>query len=461
MPCGPGTYKDATGSAACSACPAFSSTSAGAVRLSDCWCVTGYIKTDGVCEPMVPRAVVVTGSLANVANATQALRASIALQFNISIDLVQIERLPDSDQVRVTIFAGSETDLNVIEAQLRLIGINGLNNTYTTALHGQMVAGQFVECPVNYRVYERDQNLARSCDASGSDFCQAESMTQMDASSGPQNANDGVMSSTTDAVISQFMSGCWGERDEVEGRGKLCGWEYEWWQLDLSRPRSIRSITLHVLIPDEFFDRFDIELSYDNITFVKCATQQEASLQYPRWPVSPRRRPSFISTHICVGTARYVRLSGNTLAGRFIQISEVQVYGETLPGTCQCAPGCMLQTDLSTCAACAGGKYSNVTDSRVCTDCPADTYSNDARTACSGCPANSVSVPGTSSVLAARSVKSRTRCAVGQIVHSEQHAQLRLVQTWRGHVAHPEMMCVCHQVYHNFNPLVHNLPMTV
>ena len=42
---------------------------------------------------------------------------------------------------------------------------------------------------------------------------------------GPQKANDGVMSSVGNAVVSSFMSGCWGVN--AEG-GKLCGFPYEW-----------------------------------------------------------------------------------------------------------------------------------------------------------------------------------------------------------------------------------------
>ena len=396
VPCAAGTYKDASGSAACSACPARMSSAAASLRSSDCWCVTGYIMVSGLCEPMVPRAVAVTGSLqgSSVGNATQALRASIALQLNVSIDLVQIERLPVPDQVRVTIFAGSEADLDRIEAQLRLIVISGLNNTYTTALHGQMLAGQFVECPANYRVYERDQNLARSCGASGNEPCPTSCSSQMNAWTGvdygPQNANDGVISQE-----SNFVSGCYG----VNANGELmCGRHYEWWQVDLLRQRDIKSMTMHITtVGDGFFEDFDIELSNDGITFVKCATHENADLQY-LW-IRPYK---FISTHTCVGSARYFRISSFPRDHMFI--SEVLVHGETLPGTCQCAPGHMLQPDLSTCAACAGGKYSNATDSRVCTDCPADTYSNDARTACSGCPANSVSAVGTATVLACQCI---------------------------------------------------------
>jgi hypothetical protein len=128
--CLAGTYKAATGSASCTACPTLTSTSGSAVTLSDCWCVTGYIKVSGVCATMVPRAVAVVGSLAGVSvssgasyieNATQALRASLALRLNISIDLVQIERLsPLTTDVRVSIFGRSETELNIIEGQVRL-----------------------------------------------------------------------------------------------------------------------------------------------------------------------------------------------------------------------------------------------------------------------------------------------------------------------------------------------------
>lgn len=137
VPCAAGTYKAATGSALCSACPALTSTSGAAVSLSDCWCVTGYIRISGVCETMVPRAVAVAGvlegvsvnsSLSQMENATQALRRSIALRLNISVDLVQIERISNSIDVRVSIFGRSETELNIIEGQL------GLATTIPTVL---------------------------------------------------------------------------------------------------------------------------------------------------------------------------------------------------------------------------------------------------------------------------------------------------------------------------------------
>ena len=231
VPCVAGTYKAATGSALCETCPALTSTSGAAVSLSDCWCVTGYIKVSGVCVAMVPRAVAVAGSLAGVAmnssvshieNATEAVRASIASRLNISIDLVRIERLSNSVEVRVSIFGRSETDLDTIESQLGFVWIEGLNKTQTTVVQGQMVAGVFVQCPSNYRVYNN---------------------------------------------------------------------------------------------------------------------------------------------------------------------------------TCKCVSGYMLQSNL-TCTACAAGKYSAVTDSTACTDCPANTYSTGASIVCSGCPANAVSATGSVTVFA-------------------------------------------------------------
>ena len=111
-------------------------------------------------------------------------------------------------------------------------------------------------------------NWAKSCGASGNEFCLASSVTQYISLEGvdfdAQKANDGVV-----AYESQFKSGCWGVNEQG---GNLCGYEYEWWQLDLSRPRNIKSLTLHTVKPSEFHNNFDIELSNDGITFVKCAT---------------------------------------------------------------------------------------------------------------------------------------------------------------------------------------------
>jgi hypothetical protein len=83
------------------------------------------------------------------------------------------------------------------------------------------------------------------------------------------------------------------------------------------------------------------------------------------------------------------------VAGVFVQCpSNYRVYNNT----CKCVPGYMLQGDLSTCADCAAGKYSNATDSTVCVDCPENTFSTGASPVCNDCPAYAVSVPGSVSV---------------------------------------------------------------
>ena len=141
-----------------------------------------------------------------------------------------------------------------------------------------------------------------------------------------------------------------------------------------------------------FLENFALQLSNDGITFVNCATGQDATQQYTVWT------EPWLSTHACVGSARYVRLSMYVGNGESLAIHEVQVYGEVLPGTCRCAPGYMLQSDLSTCAACAAGKYSAGIGSSACADCPADTFSAGASATCTACPANAVSSTGSASV---------------------------------------------------------------
>ena len=398
--CPAATYKDATGPGTCSTCPALTSSSGAATSLSECWCVTGYIRVAGACVAMVPRAVAVTGSLsgvpanssaAYVQNATEALRASIALRLNISIDLVLMDRALNSTEVRVSIFGRSETELDAIEGQVRIVGIAGLNNTQTTVLQGQMVAGQFVQCPANYRVYERDQNLARSCGASGNEFCQASSKTYSTLDGivfGAQLANDGI---TSDGIADTLQD----NPDHLRYISARTLGQMEWWQVDLSRQRDIRSVTIYAFLIDAARLRnFDLQLSNDGITFVNCATQQNAEQQYAVW------EPPFVSTHSCVGSARYVRISMYAPNDEPLVLLEVQVYGETLAGTCKCAPGYRLLPDMSTCTACAAGKYSNAIASTACADCPANTFSTGASTTCSDCPTNSVSAPQSSTLLA-------------------------------------------------------------
>jgi hypothetical protein len=343
-----------------------------------------------------------------VAQASDTLIWQMSQFYGVDTSMVKIEIIPprnpavsNASSVRVVILSGVQAADDVFQraeqmtptAEVRVVPvpIEGLDIAVPTVLQGQMVAGRFEECPANYRVYavETDQNLARSCGVSGTEFCVASSSTEyipaFGKTFGAQNANDGVISD--DSV---FVSGCYGV--DEDGR-KLCGFRREWWQVDLSRQRDIKSLTIHGALNGQtgFLDDFDLQLSNDGVTFVNCATGQVARNQY-LW-VEPYK---FMSTHACVGSARYVRLSMH-VNDEFLGLSEVMVFGKVEP-TCQCAPGHMLLPDMSTCVACAAGKYSAGVDSTACADCPADTFSTGASTACRACPANAVSSTGSVSI---------------------------------------------------------------
>ena len=343
-----------------------------------------------------------------VAQASDTLIWQMSQFYGVDTSMVKIEIIPprnpavsNASSVRVVILSGVQAADDVFQraeqmtptAEVRVVPvpIEGLDIAVPTVLQGQMVAGRFEECPANYKVYavETDQNLARSCGASGSEFCVASSSTQhinaFGKEFGAQNANNGVISPE-----SVFVSGCHGVDEEGDS---LCGFQTEWWQVDLSRQRDIKSLTIYAAKNGltGYLENFDLQLSNDGVTFVNCATGQDARNQY-LW-VEPYQ---FSSTHACVGSARYVRLSMH-VNDEFLGLSEVMVYGKVAP-TCQCAPGHMLLPDMNTCVACAAGKYSAGVGSTACADCPADTFSTGASTACRACPANAVSSTGSVSI---------------------------------------------------------------
>jgi hypothetical protein len=94
-------------------------------RVTDCWCVSGYTKVAGVCVQMVPRPIQLSGTLegvsntsspAEIQNATEQLRRSIAAQFNVAEELVQVDRIANSSNVQVLLFARSEAEVALQEA---------------------------------------------------------------------------------------------------------------------------------------------------------------------------------------------------------------------------------------------------------------------------------------------------------------------------------------------------------
>jgi hypothetical protein len=128
--CAAGLYKDVQGPEGCVSCPALTSSFPGTVRAADCWCVSGYIKVAGACVAMVPRPIQISGTLQGVsgnssaeeiANATQALRRSIATQLNVPRELVEVERAANSSsEVTVLVFARSESEATLLQRKVAL-----------------------------------------------------------------------------------------------------------------------------------------------------------------------------------------------------------------------------------------------------------------------------------------------------------------------------------------------------
>ena len=127
--CAAGLYKNVTGPDECVSCPALMSSFPATERVTDCWCVSGYTKVAGVCVQMVPRPIQLSGTLEGVSNtsspseiqnATQQLRRSIAAQFNVAEELVQVDRIANSSNVQVLLFARSEAEVTLLESKVSL-----------------------------------------------------------------------------------------------------------------------------------------------------------------------------------------------------------------------------------------------------------------------------------------------------------------------------------------------------
>ncbi len=244
-------------------------------------------------------------------------------------------------------------------------------NTYSTAVQASSNSS-CVACPLNAVAvpgstgclcsfgytgnYASDQNLARSCGASGSEFCQASSRTFFTGDGiafTAQFANDGVISDGFGDTAQDNPNHL--RYISVRSVGRYT--QTEWWQVDLSGQRDVKSVTIVAWVPGAvLLQHFDLQLSTDGITFTNCATDQDAWSQYP----TPKQ-PPFISTHSCVGSARYVRLSMSMPDDEMLQLLEVQVYG-TVPGTV-----------YESCVACPAGKYKRVLGTSACIACPANT----------------------------------------------------------------------------------------
>ena len=219
-------------------------------------------------------------------------------------------------------------------------------------------------------VTEIGPNLARSCGTSGNEACVASSRSQWQGY-GAQFANDGVTGTP-------FISNCCGQREE-------------WWQVDLSRQRTINTVVIYREgSRPETLTNFKLQLSNDGINFEDCATGQESAAAEP-----------FDSTHTCEGFAQFLRVSMVPPGGdenQYLFLVEVEVYSGMPPGTC--SSGCLCNPRYTgpadgPCAACRVGKYKNTTSIDACAECTAGSFSDvNGSTGCALCPANTYSGAG-------------------------------------------------------------------
>lgn len=224
-------------------------------------------------------------------------------------------------------------------------------------------------------------NLARSCGALGDQGCPAYApnfFRNDPVSFGPQNV-------VNDIWDNGYISAC-------------CGGS-QWWMVDFQRTVDIQYVVIFNSgwRPD-WLANFNLQLSYDGGTFTNCATRQYGDTG----------ANGLISTHACVGSARFLRLTQST---EFLQLAEVLVYGPAIhtspydsirkETSCPCNmgyTGAMDGASKGQCTTCPAGTYKPTNGSAACTLCPANTYSSNvhatSNSTCLKCAVSSVTVPG-------------------------------------------------------------------
>jgi len=231
-------------------------------------------------------------------------------------------------------------------------------------------------CALNSRPQKKtfdctSPNLARSCGSTGLDNCPTSANSYYKwlwtgrgmISYLPEYANNGV-GIEPDCIT--FIA------DEAFGTR-------QWWQVDLQRTQTIKSLKIwnRDCYMTEKLVNFQIQLSNDGVTFTNCATGQNGAMTAP-----------FISTHVCDGSGRYLRISIDT-SGR-LQLGEVEVYGV--------APACGLSTILCSCNTGYTGPDTGASKGQ-CSACLPGTYKNSNGTAnCTACPLNSNSSAGSQNI---------------------------------------------------------------
>ena len=378
--CGMGTYKDKANTAPCTACPLNSNSSAGSGNITDCIC-------DALCPgpnggPCVPK-----NSTLNVSSGVYqcspgftgpdrtgpCVACSVGTYKNVpgsdACSLCAPGQYQDALATTSCSSCAPDTFANASGAPVctpcpagykSLVGT--VNSTDCCALNSRPQKQTF-DCT--------NPNLARSCGSTVLDNCPTSANSYYKwlwAGRGlisylPEYANNGV-GIEPDCIT--FIA------DEAYGTR-------QWWQVDLQRTQTIKSLKIwnRDCYMTEKLVNFQIQLSNDGITFTNCATGQNGAMTAP-----------LISTHVCDGSARYLRISIDT-TGR-LQLGEVEVYGV--------APACGLSTILCSCNTGYTGPDTGASKGQ-CAICPPGTYKATNGTAnCTACPLNSNSSAGSGNI---------------------------------------------------------------
>lgn len=231
-------------------------------------------------------------------------------------------------------------------------------------------------CGFNSLPYFGQVNLARTCGASGSDGCPAYAPNYFRndyAAFGPQNAVNGI-------IDNGYISAC-------------CGGS-QWFLIDFQRKVTMQYVEIQGSCwwrPD-WLANFNLQLSDDGGTYTNCATGQYGTTTN-----------GCVSTHTCVGSGRFLRLTQST---EFLQLPEVRVY--SVGTLCACNTGytgANYGASKGQCTTCLAGTYKATNGSEACTLCAANTFHNittaTSVTSCLGCAENSIANAGESICLCA------------------------------------------------------------
>ena len=375
--CPAGTYKNSSGTANCTACPLNSNSSAGSGNITDCICDAWCSGPRG--GPCVPnnstfnassRVFQCSPGFTGPDRTGPCVTCSAGSYKNVSgpdaCSFCAPGQYQDALATRSCLSCAPDTFENAsgsVACQKCPVGFKSL--PATTSVQDCCGLNSAPEIPVCMNA-----NLARSCGASGFDAC-----TASGSSFYPYHPQGAVVFGPPMAI-----NGILEENGYISGQGGS-----PWWQVDFSRQVTIKYVRIYGNgWQPQWLNNFNLQLSNDGSTFINCATGQYPSLDYAK---------GLVSDHICDGTARYLRLSLNLVGGAFLQLPEVQVYGN--PPVCGVACLCNAgytgpDTGASKgqCTICPSGTYKNSSGSANCTSCPVNSNSSVGSMLVTSCSCN-------------------------------------------------------------------------